>query len=256
MLIYGRRAVLEALRGGPVERVLIARGIKPSALAELRKASERAGVPLDEVPRIDLDRALKTTAHQGVAAELPEPETATLDDCFALARERGERLLLVLLDHLTDPHNVGAIIRSAEVLGAHGVVGESRRSAPLSPVVVKTAAGATSHLPVVQVANVAQTILELKERNVWIYGADDAGAALPDQVDWDRDAALVIGSEGDGLRRLVRERCDETVRIPVRGHVGSLNASVAAGILIYDVVRSRARVARQDPGGHGSRAGG
>ncbi|HKI55901.1 MAG TPA: 23S rRNA (guanosine(2251)-2'-O)-methyltransferase RlmB [Trueperaceae bacterium] len=239
MLIYGRRAVLEALRGGQVRRVLAARGIKASALAELRRASERAGVALEEVPRIELDRALKTTSHQGVAAELPEPQTAALEDCFALAASRGERLLLVLLDHLTDPHNVGAIIRSAEALGAHGVVGESRHSAPLSAVVVKTAAGATSHLPVVQVANVAQTILELKERNVWVYGADDAGALLPDQVDWDRDAALVIGSEGEGLRRLVRERCDDTVRIPVRGRVGSLNASVAAGILIYDVIRAR-----------------
>lgn len=256
MLIYGRRAVLEALRGGQVRRVLVARGVKPSALAELRRASERAGAPLDQVPRIDLDRALKTTAHQGVAAELPEPETAALEDCFALARERGDRLLLVLLDHLTDPHNVGAIIRSAEVLGAHGVVGESRRSAPLSPVVVKAAAGATSHLPVVQVANVAQTILELKERNVWVYGADDAGAALPEQVDWDRDAALVIGSEGEGLRRLVRERCDQTVRIPVRGRVGSLNASVAAGILIYDVVRARTASAGRRPDAVRSTPGG
>ncbi len=240
MLIYGRRAVLEALRGGQAERVLVARGVKPAALEELTRAAGRAGVRLDQVPRIELDRALKTTAHQGVAAELPEPRSAALDDCFALAEARGERLLLVLLDHLTDPHNVGAIIRSAEVLGAHGVVGETRRSAPLSPVVVKTAAGATSHLPVVQVANVAQTMLELKERNVWVYGADDRGALLPDQLDWDRDVALVIGSEGTGLRRLVRERCDDTVRIPVRGRVSSLNASVAAGILIYDVVRARA----------------
>ena len=239
MLIYGRRAVLEALRGGAVERVFVARGVKPQTLAELRRGAEKAGVAFEEVPRIELDRALKTTAHQGVAAELPEPRTATLDDSFSLARSRGERLLLVLLDHLTDPHNVGAIIRSAEVLGAHGVVTETRRSAPLSPIVVKAAAGATSHLPLVQVANLPQTIEALKERNVWVYGTDAEGSQLPEDVDWDRDAALVIGSEGEGLRRLVRERCDDTVRIPIRGKVGSLNASVAAGILVYSIMRAR-----------------
>ncbi len=239
MLIYGRRPVLEALRGGAVERVLVARGVKAQVLTELRRAAERARVPLDEVPRIDLDRALKTTAHQGVAAEVPEPRSATLDEAFALAAKREERLLLVLLDHLTDPHNVGAIIRSAEVLGAHGVVTEARRSAPISAAVVKTAAGATSHLPLIQVPNLPQVIEELKQRNVWVYGTDADGTHLPEQVDWDRDAALVIGSEGEGLRRLVRERCDDTVRIPVRGRVGSLNASVAAGILVYSVVRAR-----------------
>lgn len=243
MLIYGRRAVLEALRGGQAERVLVARGVKASALAELRREAARAGVELTEVPRIELDRAFMTTAHQGVAAELPEPRNATLEDCTALARARGERLLLVLLDHLTDPHNVGAIIRSAEALGAHGVVSESRRSAPVSPVVVKTAAGATSHLPIVQVANVAQSVLELKQRNVWIYGADAAGTRQLDEVDWNRDVGLVIGSEGAGLRRLVRERCDDTVRIPTPGKVASLNASVAAGILIYSVVRARGAAA-------------
>ncbi len=240
MLIYGRNAVLEALREGEVQRVLVARGIAPATLAELRQIARDRSVPLDEVPRIELDTSLRTTAHQGIAAELPEIRLATLDDCFARARERNERLLLVLLDHLTDPHNVGAIIRSAEVLGAHGVVTETRRSAPLSAVVVKTSAGATSHLPVVQVVNLPQTIERLKERNVWVYGADADASQTPEQVDWDRDAAIVIGSEGSGLRRLVRERCDDTVHIPTRGVVQSLNASVAAGILIYGVMRARA----------------
>lgn len=239
MLIYGRRAVLEALQGGTAQRVMVARGVKPHTLAELRRAAERAGVLFEEVARIDLDRALRTTSHQGVAAELPEPHETTLEAIFDRAAERGERLLVVLLDHLTDPHNVGAIIRSAEVLGAHGVVTESRRSAPLSPVVVKAAAGATSHLPLVVVPNLPQAIAALKERNVWVYGATADGAQLPEEVDWDRDAALVIGAEGEGLRRLVRERCDDTVRIPTRGKVASLNASVAAGILVYSVLRAR-----------------
>lgn len=239
MWIYGRNAVMEALREGQAQRVLVAHGIQPSMLAELQRAARAAEVDLDQVPRIQLDQALRTTRHQGVAAELPEVPTGDLEDAFARARAGGERLLLVLLDHLTDPRNVGAIIRSAEALGAHGVVTEERRSAPLSAVVVKAAAGATSLVPIVVVTNLPRVIEDLKERGVWVYGADGTATSTPDQVDWDRDAAIVIGSEGDGLRRLVRERCDDLVRVPMRGRVGSLNASVAAGILLYAVQHAR-----------------
>jgi 23S rRNA (guanosine2251-2'-O)-methyltransferase len=246
VLIYGRNAVLEALKQGQTQRVLVARGVHPGLLAELRREAARAGADLEEVPRIQLDQALKTTQHQGVAAELPEVRSSQLEDAYALAEERGERLLLVLLDHLTDPRNVGAIVRSAEALGAHGVVTEERRSAPLSAVVVKASAGATSLLPVIVVKNLARTIDELKERGVWVYGAAPAaaGAVAPEQVDWDRDAALVIGSEGSGMRRLVTERCDGLVTIPMTGRIGSLNASVAAGILLYAVARGRERAQR------------
>lgn len=268
MLIYGRNAVLEALREGQAERVLVAKGIQASALKELEQAALSSDTPLEQVPRIHLDQALKTTNHQGVAALLPEVPLATLDAALQLATERGERVLLVLLDHLTDPRNVGAIIRSAEALGAHGVVMEERRSAPLTAVVVKASAGATSLIPIVVVTNLARTIEQLKESGVWVYGAaaaedagqDAAGAATaaaagksgakgahkgghqqtPEQIDWDRDAALVIGSEGSGLRRLVRERCDGLVALPMSGRIGSLNASVAAGILLYCVQRGRA----------------
>lgn len=239
MWIYGRNAVLEALRDAQVERVAVARGVQPGMLRELRRAAEAAGAQLDEVPRIQLDQALKTTQHQGVAALLPEVRTTGLDAAFELAAARGEKLLLVLLDHLTDPRNVGAIIRSAEALGAHGVVMEERRAAPLTAVVVKAAAGATAHLPLVVVKNVARTIEELKERGVWVYGADGAADDTPTDLDWDRQLALVIGSEGDGMRRLVRERCDELVAIPLAGKVGSLNAGVAAGILLYAAVTAR-----------------
>lgn len=246
MLIYGRNAVLEALKQGQTQRVLVARGVHPGLLAELRREAARAGADLEEVPRVQLDQALKTTQHQGVAAELPEVRSSQLEDAYALAEERGERLLLVLLDHLTDPRNVGAIVRSAEALGAHGVVTEERRSAPLSAVVVKASAGATSLVPVIVVKNLARTIDELKERGVWVYGAAPAaaGAVAPEQVDWDRDAALVIGSEGSGMRRLVTERCDGLVTIPMTGRIGSLNASVAAGILLYAVARGRERAQR------------
>ncbi len=245
MLIYGRNAVLEALAGGvEVRRVLVARGIERAMLAELERAAGRRGVDLQQVPRIQLDQALKTTQHQGVAAELEEFRPSDIEDAYELARARGERLLLVLLDQLTDPRNVGAIVRSAEALGAHGVVTQERGSAPFSPVAIKAAAGATSHLPVVVVTNLPRAIEDLKERGVWVYGAaplDAAGSVLEAAtVDWDRDAALVIGSEGSGMRRLVRERCDELVGIRQYGKVGSLNASVAAGILLHVVQSVRA----------------
>ena len=241
MLIYGRNAVMEALRQGQTTRVLVARGVHQKLLEDLRREAARAGADVQEVPRIQLDQALKTTQHQGVAAELPEVVTADLDDALQLARDRDERALLVLLDHLTDPRNVGAIVRSAEALGAHGVVMEARRSAPLSAVVVKSSAGATSLIPIAVVTNLARTIDDLKQRGVWVYGAAPAGegAVLPGDIDWDRDAAIVIGSEGTGMRRLVAERCDELVTIPMTGRIGSLNASVAAGILLYAVAQAR-----------------
>lgn len=242
MWIYGRNAVLEALREGQVQSVLVAEGVQQGALKEFERAARSAGVRLERVPRIRLDQALKTTQHQGVAAQLPEVVTSALEDAFALAQKRGERLLLVLLDQLTDPRNVGAIIRSAEALGAHGVVMEGRRSAPITAVVVKTSAGATAHVPLIVVNNLPSTIAELKERGVWVYGADGAARTSPEQVDWQRDAALVIGSEGTGMRRLVRERCDDLVGIPLAGKVGSLNASVAAGILLYAVQQGRNRM--------------
>src|SRR5690606_16052965 len=171
VLIYGRNAVLEALREGQVTRVMVARGIQPAALKELQGAARRAGAAFEEVPRIQLDQALRTTHHQGVAAELPEVPAAQLEDAYALAAQRYERLLLVFLDQLTDPRNVGAIIRSAEALGAHGVIMEERRSAPLSAVVVKASAGATSLIPIVVVTNLVRTIEQVKERGVWVYGA-------------------------------------------------------------------------------------
>lgn len=239
MVIYGKNPVMEALREGQAERLLLADGLRPGAVKELTRLARRAGVPVDTVPRIELDRALKTTQHQGVAAVLPEVDYSDPEAPFRRAERKGERLLLVLLDQVQDPRNYGAIIRSAEVLGAHGVVTEEKRSAPLTAVVAKTAAGATSHLPLVQVKNLARYLEELKARGVWLYGASDDAPGAPEGVDWDRDVALVIGSEGSGLRRLVRERCDELVAIPTRGRVSSLNASVAAGILLYAVLRGR-----------------
>ncbi|AFZ68043.1 23S rRNA (guanosine(2251)-2'-O)-methyltransferase RlmB [Deinococcus peraridilitoris] len=235
MLLYGRNPVLEALRGGLVQELLVAHGVEKSFLQELQAFDIR----LKFAPRIELDQLAGTTQHQGVIAEVEDLAWASVDDMLDRAEARGETLLLVLLDGVTDPRNFGAIIRSAEVLGAHGVVVEERRSAPLSATVAKAAAGATSFLPVAQVKNLPRFIDALKEDGVWIYGA--AGEAARDlrQLDYDRRLALVIGAEGEGLRRLVREKCDELVSIPVRGQVQSLNASVAASILIYHALASR-----------------
>lgn len=241
MLIYGKQAVIEALQEGSAERVLVAHGVSPGTLRELQTLARKADADFQLVPRIELDQTLKTTRHQGIAAELPDLTYAEPDAPFKLAEKRREKPLLVLLDGITDPHNYGAIIRSAEVLGAHGVVTEERRSAPLSAVVAKTSAGASSHLPLVQVKNLPRYMDELKARGVWLYGASGDAALRPEGIDWDRAAALVIGSEGTGMRRLVRDKCDDLIAIPMRGKVASLNASVAAGILLYGVIGARER---------------
>ena len=239
MLIYGRNPVFEALQTGAVTRVYAAQGVEKSFAVQLEQLCRDAEVGLEWHPRIELDQAVQTTQHQGVVAELEDAKFAELEDCFELAKQRQEKLLLVLLDGITDPHNFGAIIRSAEVLGAHGVMIEERRSAPLSPTVVKASAGATAHLPIVQVKNLPRQIDQLKNQNIWVYGAAGEAHAEIASLDFDRPLALVIGSEGDGLRRLVREKCDELLKIQTRGKVQSLNASVAAAILIHEIVSRR-----------------
>lgn len=239
MIIYGRNAVTEAVSQGQARRLLLARGLNPNAQRQYEQLARKAGIPVELVPRIELDRLVRTTSHQGVAAELPDLGYSDHDAPRALADKRGEQLFLVVLDQVQDPHNYGAIIRSAEVLGAHGVVTEERRSAPLTPIVAKTSAGAASHLPLVQVKNLVRYIEQLKEDGVWVYAADQDGGVLPHELDWNRDVALVIGSEGSGLRRLVREKCDASVTIGTRGRIGSLNASVAAGILLHAGLSAR-----------------
>ena len=239
MWIYGRNPVTEAIRQGGVEEVLLARGVEPTLERKVIAACRQADVPCTRVPRIELDRALATTNHQGIAARLPELEHAHLDDAFDLAGRRGESLLLVVLDEITDPRNYGAIVRSAEALGAHGVVTEKRRSAPLTAVVAKAAAGAALRLPLIQVPNLPTLLTQMADRGAWIYGTAAEGTATPGEVDWFRDVVLVVGSEGHGMRRIVRERCDEVIRIPLHGEATSLNASVAAGIVLYEASARR-----------------
>ena len=235
MWIYGRNPVLEALRAGRARRVLVARGVEGWLLKEL----ERLGAPYTLVPRIELDTLLRTTHHQGIAAEVEDPPYASLEDALRLAASRKEPPLLVALDGVTDPRNYGAMIRSALALGAHGVVSEERRAAPLSPLALKASAGAALKLPVVKVKNLPRTLKALKEEGLWVYGLDVRGEKAPWELDYARPLVLVVGSEGEGMRRLVRETCDALFRIPIREEAESLNASVALGIALY-----QARLAR------------
>jgi 23S rRNA (guanosine2251-2'-O)-methyltransferase len=231
MLIYGRNPVLEAIREGQVGRVWVARGVEPWLLKELQKL----GVEYELVPRIELDTKLKTTQHQGLVAEVEEIKFAGPEAPFKLAQSRGEGVLLVLLDGVTDPRNYGAMIRSALALGAHGIIAEERRSAPLNPLALKAAAGAAHKLPLVQVKNLPRYMEELKERGVWIYGATGKASKTLDRLDYKRDLALVIGSEGQGMRRLVTDKCDELARISLAPGAESLNAGVALAVFLYQV---------------------
>lgn len=243
VLIYGKQPILEALKNSQVKRLMLAQGLQKGTAHNLEGLAHQQGVIVEYLPRIELDRALKTTHHQGIVAEIPELKYSEPEAAFNLAANRKETLLLILLDQITDAHNYGAIIRSAEVLGAHGVITEQRRSTSLSPIVAKVSAGAAMHLPLIQVKNLPRYMEELKKQGVWLYGttttSDTTVTNEPKDIDWDRPVGLVIGSEGTGMRRLVGEKCDELVHLPIKGKVKSLNASVATGILLHEVVSRR-----------------
>lgn len=239
-MIEGRNAVLEALRAGrALDKVYIARGETDKALAHIAGLARERGVSVSDCDRRKLDAMSVTKAHQGVIAVCAVREYASLDDILALAESRGEAPFVVVCDEISDPHNLGAIIRSAECVGAHGVVIPKRRSAGLTAVVGKTSAGAAEHLPVARVANISAALQELKDRGLWVYGAAAEGSSPMWETDLTGPLALVIGSEGEGLGRLVRERCDFLVSILLRGKVSSLNASTAAAVLMYEVLRQK-----------------
>lgn len=238
--LEGRNALSEALAAGrAIDKVFIAQGDTDQALARLAALSRQAGAVVVETDRRKLDLMSATGAHQGVIAVVAAHSYAALDDIFARAAERGEPPLIVVCDELSDPHNLGAIIRTAECAGAHGVIIPKRRSVGLTAVVGKASAGALEYMPVVRVANLTAAIKELKARGVWVYGtAADAQTSLYG-ADLKNAAAIVIGNEGEGMSRLVSEACDVRVSIPMKGRISSLNASNAAAILLYEAVRQR-----------------
>lgn len=239
-LIEGRNAVTEALRvGTPIDKVYIARGETDSTLGHIASTARSKGIVVVEADRRKLDGMSRTKSHQGVIAVSAVREYASVEDILNAAREKGEAPLIVVCDELSDPHNLGAVIRTAECAGAHGVIIPKRRSAGLTAIVAKTSAGAVSHLPVARVPNLTALLKELKEAGMWVYGTAAEGTTDLYHADLKGPSVIIIGSEGDGIGRLVREQCDFLVSIPMRGKVNSLNASAAAAIVLYEAVRQR-----------------
>ena len=239
-VIFGVNPVIEALRGErrTVQRIAIATGARISRFDELMQAARSAGVPVARQPSAALDRTAGTRNHQGVVAVVGAAKYAELDDVIA---RMAERKLVVLLDGVEDPHNLGAILRSVHAAGASGVVRQSRHAAPLDGAAAKASAGAVHHVRVADVVNIARALEDLKEQGVWTVGLDADADLQYDEVDLTLPTAIVVGAEGSGLRRLVRERCDRLASIPMRGQLGSLNVSVAAAILLFEAVRQRNR---------------
>ena len=238
--IEGRNALTEALRSGrTIDKVFIASGETDRALQRLAAQAKEAGAVVVPVDRRKLDMMSQSHSHQGVIALVAAREYYSLDDILEEAAQRGENALIVICDELSDPHNLGAILRTAECAGAHGVVIPKRRSVGLTAVVAKASAGAVEYMKVARVTNINAAIQELKDKGLWIFGTAAEGSIPMYEADLKGPTAIVIGSEGDGMSRLVRESCDVTVHIPMKGKISSLNASNAASILLYEAVRQR-----------------
>ena len=238
-IIFGRNSVTEAIKAGrPLDSVLVARGERSGSVPKILADAKKADIPIKEVDRKKLDFLCGHGNHQGIIAMGAVKAYSSVDDIFALAEERDEPPFIIVCDEIEDPHNLGAIIRTAEAAGAHGVIVPKRRSAPLSFAVSKTSAGAVEFMHVARVTNIPQTLDELKERGVWVYCADMDGETFYN-ANLKGAVALVIGSEGKGVGRLVKEKCDVVLSMPMKGKINSLNASVAAGVLMYEISKQR-----------------
>ena len=239
-MLEGRNAVTEALKAGrTIDKMFLASGDTDSTLRYIASLAKKKGAVVTYCDRRKLDTMTQTGAHQGVIAMAAAHDYATIDEILAAAQEKGEAPLVVICDEITDPHNLGAIIRTAECAGAHGVIIPKRRSSGLTAVVGKASAGAMEYMKIARVSNLAAAIQTLKDHGVWVYGTAADGAAPLYQTDLTGPAAIVIGSEGEGMGRLVKESCDFMVSIPMKGHINSLNASNACAILLYEAVRQR-----------------
>lgn len=235
-IIYGKNAVLEALNSDKeINTIFIQKG---ASAGNITAAAKRRGIVIKDVSEEKLSALAGTAKHGGVAAELCACEYASLEDILAVSEEKGTPPFIVIADEIADPHNLGAIIRTAEAAGADGVIIPKRRSASLNATVFKTSAGAAAWIKVARVSNLVDTIKTLKKHNIWVYGMEADGGPY-DKTDFSGAVAVVVGSEGFGLGRLVRENCDAVVSLPMNGKVNSLNASVSAGILMYEVVKHR-----------------
>ncbi|MEA4972612.1 MAG: 23S rRNA (guanosine(2251)-2'-O)-methyltransferase RlmB [Candidatus Metalachnospira sp.] len=237
--LEGRNAVLEVLKSGrDIEKIIIQKGNMEGTIRRIVAMAKEHGVIVQEAVKQKLDEMSQTKNHQGVIAIVSEHEYAEVSDILKAAADKGEKPFIIILDNITDPHNLGAVIRTAECAGAHGVIIPKRRSVGLTATVGKTSAGAMEYMPVARVTNISKTIDDLKKEGIWVACADIGGEDYFD-ASLDSAIALVIGAEGDGVSRLVKEKCDYVVSIPMYGKISSLNASVAAGLLMYEVVRQR-----------------
>lgn len=239
-IIEGRNPVIEALRSdAEIDTILINKDAAQGSLNKIFELAKKKNILIKNVDRALLDRLSENKKHQGVIAEAMEYKYKDIDDIFNYAEEKNEKPFIVILDEITDVHNLGSIIRSAECLGAHGVIIPKRRAAQINSVVAKSSAGAIEYLPVCRVTNISDTLETLKEKGLWIYGADMEGEKYIYEENFDVPVGLVIGSEGSGLGRLVKEKCDILIKIPMKGNINSLNASNAASIIIYEIMKQR-----------------
>jgi len=238
-IIGGKNPIVEALRSGrELNKIWIAEGLNKKSIGEILSLAREANVIVQSVPKQRLDNLLDAN-HQGIVASIAAYKYAELEDLFKIATERGEDPLFLILDELEDPHNLGSILRTADASGVHGVIIPRRRSVGLTAVVAKSSTGAIEHVPVVRVNNLTQTVEELKKRGLWIAGTDAEKSTDYRLMDATLPLAVIIGSEGKGISRLLKEKCDFLYHLPMRGHVTSLNASVAASLLMYEVLRKR-----------------
>ncbi|PIC77006.1 23S rRNA (guanosine(2251)-2'-O)-methyltransferase RlmB [Sporosarcina sp. P19] len=238
-MIGGRNPVVEALRSGrQLNKIWVAEGVNKKSIGEIMKLAKEAGVVVQTAPKQKLD-GMTDLSHQGILASVAAYDYAELEDLFVIAKERQEDPFFIILDELEDPHNLGSILRTADASGVHGIIIPKRRAVGLTGVVAKASTGAIEHIPVVRVNNLSQTVDELKKQGVWIAGTDASNSTDYRHMDATLPLAVIIGSEGKGMSRILRERCDFLYSLPMVGKVTSLNASVAAALLMYEVLRKR-----------------
>ena len=246
MIVYGRNSVLELLRGSPrdVRKIMVSGNFDVHAFPEIRNGLEKFRIRLERLPKNALANVCGSPRHQGIAAETADFSYCSVDDILSGARSAGERVFMVVLDHVEDPHNFGAVARTADFLGAHGIVIPADRACEVTPAVIKVSSGACSGMKIAREKNLGRVIDSLKKRGVWMVGADAGSADALFECDLrDLDVAVVIGNEGRGMRSATKRRCDFVLSVPAAGKVGSLNASVAGGIFLYEVYRQRLKAA-------------
>jgi 23S rRNA (guanosine2251-2'-O)-methyltransferase len=240
-ILEGRNPILEALRSGrPIGKIFLARNVeRHSVIAEIIHQAQNKGIPVEYVDRAAIDRQSETGANQGIIAYTISKEYIELDELLRISKNKNENALYLVLDGIEDPHNLGAILRTAEASGMHGVIVREKRAVGLTPTVEKASAGAIEYVPICRVTNISRTIESLKESNIWVVGIDQAGTIDYTRIDYKIPTAIVVGGEGKGLSDLVKKSCDFLASIPMKGKINSLNASVAAGVVMYEAVKQR-----------------